>query len=291
MSDLLSIRAHLDAPPSRVYRALTDPAELTAWLAEHADVDIPAGRYAFWGRDVPQGEPGRQRLRDASPERRFAFAWTLDGVDTTVTVTLAPEDGTLLTLTQDRMPSLDELMAPTGRRDGRHSMHTYWALSLANLADHLDGRPQTPRADFGPDRSEVIRVEVDVDAAPEEVFASLTDSALVERWWGWPATVEPHLGGRVDLGLEGEVFEFEPGKALVYGDGEGTVVRWELDGSQGRTHLTFVQSGYGPDELDSAAQHEAGWLGGIAALRRMHALGDDWRPVTTELPEDSPSID
>jgi hypothetical protein len=63
-------------------------------------------------------------------------------------------------------------------------------------------------------------------------------------------------------------------------------VRWELADSGGRTYLTFVQSGYSDTELDSAAQHEAGWLGSLAELKRMHELGDAWAPLTTELPAD-----
>jgi uncharacterized protein YndB with AHSA1/START domain len=85
--------------------------------------------------------------------------------------------------------------------------------------------------------------------------------------------------------VDGEITKFEPGEVLVYGDSEGAVVRWELAATAGGTHLTFMQSGFGPDELDSAAQHEAGWLGGLADLRRMHELGAGWTPVSTDLPE------
>ncbi|MQA86904.1 MAG: hypothetical protein GEV03_20310 [Streptosporangiales bacterium] len=44
------------------------------------------------------------------------------------------------------------------------------------------------------------------------------------------------------------------------------------------------ESGFADDELDNAAQHEAGWLGGVAELKRMHELGPNWRPLTSELP-------
>jgi hypothetical protein len=54
---------------------------------------------------------------------------------------------------------------------------------------------------------------------------------------------------------------------------------------QGKTRLTFVHTGYTDDEPDSAAQHEAGWLGGIAEFKRMHELGDAWTPLTSTLPE------
>jgi uncharacterized protein YndB with AHSA1/START domain len=182
------------------------------------------------------------------------------------------------------MPNLEELMGPPGRRDGRHSMHTFWGLALVNLAEHLAGRIPALRADFGPGRAREIRAELDIAAPPDRVFASLVDPDAVARWFGWPPEIDPRVGGRISFGVDGEITEFEPGKVLVYGDAEGAVVRWELAGSAGGTHLTFVQSGFGPDELDSAAQHEAGWLAGLAELRRMHELGPDWAPVSTDLP-------
>ena len=50
----LRLRAVVPAPPKVVYEALTDPAALRVWLAEHADVDLP-GTYEFWGRFTPDG--------------------------------------------------------------------------------------------------------------------------------------------------------------------------------------------------------------------------------------------
>jgi uncharacterized protein YndB with AHSA1/START domain len=282
---VLGLQARLPVPPATAFHALTDPPSLRAWLADEADVDLDAGHFEFWGRRVPQGERGRHRLVTAEPDHLLAFTWTLDGIETEVRIELAPAgEYTELTLRQYRMPTLDELMAPQGRRDGRHSMHTFWGLALVELAEHLAGRAPTLRADFGPDRSREIRAELDIAAPPERVFASLVEPAQVERWFGWAPEIDPRLGGRISFGLDGEISEFEPGEVLVYADGAGAVVRWELAGSGGGTHLTFVQSGFGADELDSAAQHEAGWLAGIAELRRMHELGADWAPVSTDLP-------
>jgi len=204
-----------------------------------------------------------------------------------VDILLQPDDGaTLVALTQDNLPSLEELMAPRGRRDGRHSMHTFWGLALANLAAYVEGREWLPGADFSAARSSEIRIELVIDAPQEDVFAALIDPARIGRWFGWEAEVEPHVGGRMTLGVDGRIFEFEPPKRLGYADGQGAVVRWELADSGGRTHLTFVQSGYTDDELDNAAQHEAGWLGSLAELKRMSELGDAWTPLTTELPAD-----
>jgi hypothetical protein len=87
------------------------------------------------------------------------------------------------------------------------------------------------------------------------------------------------------FGVDGKIFELEPGRKLAYADDQGAIVRWELTADGGKTHLTFVQSGFREDELDNAAQHEAGWLGGLAELKRMHELGDAWNPLTEEIEE------
>ncbi|GAB3437182.1 SRPBCC family protein [Flindersiella endophytica] len=287
MSDY-TVRARIAAPPASVRSALTDPAALRTWLAEHAEVSLADGQFEFWGRYTPQGQPGRQRLRAVGADR-LCFAWTLDEVETRVELYWSADesDGTLLTLTQSGLPTLDELMAPPGRRNGLHTMHTFWSLALANLAAHLEGRDLMPLCDFSSDRAREIRFELRIDSSPEEVFAALADPDQIERWFGWRVELEPTVGGRTTFGIDGRIFEFEPGRRLAYGDEHGAVVRWELTGSDGSTHLSFVQSGFGADELDDAAQHEAGWLGGVAELKRMYELGAAYQPliVESELPQ------
>ncbi|RZQ65576.1 SRPBCC family protein [Amycolatopsis suaedae] len=275
MSEVLTIDARIAAPPERVYAALTDAGALRVWLAEHAEVSLPEGRYEFWGRYTPQGERGRQWLVEAEPGRALRFGWRLDDQETTASFTLAADgDGTKVKLEQTGVPTVEQMMAHTGRRDGLHSLHTFWSLAVGTLAEYAEGRELTPKADFSPDRPLEIRAEVTVDDAPEAVFRSLTDPETVRRWFGWPVEIEPRVGGKVTLGADGEITEFEPGRVFVYVDGE-MVTRWELEGSGGRTRLTFVQSGFTEAERDSAAQHEAGWLQGLAELKRLHATGGE----------------
>ncbi|WP_454295397.1 SRPBCC family protein [Salana multivorans] len=168
MGDVLRLPARLSAPPPVVYRALTDEAELRVWLAEHAEASPDERRFAFWGPSTPQGDNGRQRLLAAEADLRLSFTWTLDGVETRVDVEPEPDEdgGTVVHLQQDGMPTLEELIAPTGRRDGMHSMHTFWGLALANLAEHVEGRALTPRADFRPGRAPEIRVRIEIAASP-----------------------------------------------------------------------------------------------------------------------------
>lgn len=275
----MTIGIHVSATPAATYTALTDPAALTRWLAEHVDVSIEDGRFEFWGRYTPQGERGRQRLLAAERDRLLRIAWTLDGEETTTEVRLEPADGgTRLVLDQTGVPSMEELMAPTGPRDGLHTLHTFWGFSLANLAEYVEGRQSLPLCDFSEHRPNEIRIDLDLAASPERVFAALVEPKLILAWFGVEPDVEAWVGGRHTLGVDGRIVEFEPGRALVYVDDEGAVTRWELTGSPGRTHLTFVQSGFADDELDNAAQHEAGWLAGLIEMRRMLELGDAWLP-------------
>lgn len=186
MSDTLSLQARIAATPSKVFHALTDETAVTTWLAEHAAISLPEQHYGFWGDTTPQGDQTHQTLLSAEPDRLLRFSWTLDGTPTTVEIELQPDGSqTVLRLRQDGLPTLDELMAPTGRRDGLHSMHTFWGLALANLAEYTEGRPLTPKADFRPKRAPEIRVRMEIDATPHEVFESLIDPTQIARWFGW----------------------------------------------------------------------------------------------------------
>jgi uncharacterized protein YndB with AHSA1/START domain len=275
----MRLTATLPAPPAEVYTALTDPAELRVWFAEHVS------EQGFWGRWTPQGDQPRQELVAAEPGRLLRFRWPLDGEQTTVDLGLAASaGGTELTVTQSPLPTLAELLAPTGRRDGRHTMHTFWPLALGNLADHLAGRPGIGGVDFSTSRAAEIRVALPIAAPAHEVWRSLTEPARVERWWGYAPEIEPRLGGKVVFGGGGRISAWEPDRVFAYTE-EGMTTTWELAESDGATRLTFTQSGFGPDELDNAAQHDAGWRAGLLELRRMHELGEAWTPAVRELPD------
>src|SRR5688572_10224898 len=102
MTHTHTVKAQLGAPPTAVFRALTDPAQLTTWFAEHAEVSLADGRYEFWGRYTPDGKPGRQRLLAVDPDRLLAFAWQRGGEEHRVDITLAPhgDNGTELTVVE-----------------------------------------------------------------------------------------------------------------------------------------------------------------------------------------------
>ena len=272
----LRLRAVVPAPLKVVYEALTDPAALRVWLAEHAEVDLP-GRYEFWGRFTPDGAEPHQRVLHVD-ERTIRFAWTLDGVQTTTQIEVAEdEDGTRVTLSQSDLPSFAEVLAD--KAGARGTLQTFWSLAIANLADYLAGRELTPKCDF---TSSELHASVVIDAAPEQVFDSMIQPEVFRKWSGANVDIEPCVGGRFAMGgfeLDpggAKFVEFEPGRkaSLRFADGETT--SWELEGSDGKTRLTVVHSGFDP--ANPPYPGWTGWLGGIAGLRRYHEL-PRWRSI------------
>jgi len=276
----LRLRAVVPAPLKVTYEALTDPAALRVWLAEHADVDLP-GKYEFWGRYTPDGAQPHQRVLHVD-ERIIRFAWTLDGVETTTHIEVAEdEDGTLVTLSQSDLPSFTDVLAD--KAGARGALPTFWSLAIANLADYLAGRELTPKCDF---TSSELHASVVIDAAPDKVFDSMIEPEVFRKWFGANVDIEPYVGGRFAMGgfeLDpggAKFVEFEPGRkaALRFADGETT--SWELEGSDGKTRLTMVHSGFDP--ANPPYPGWAGWLGGIAGLRHYHELArrrSIWRQV------------
>jgi uncharacterized protein YndB with AHSA1/START domain len=289
----LRLRAVVPAPPTVVYEALTDPAALRVWLAEHAEVDLP-GTYEFWGRFTPDGAEPHQRVLHVD-ERTIRFAWTVDGVESTVQFELAEDEGgTLVTLSQSDLPSFAEVLADTA--GARGALQTFWSLAIANLADYLAGRELTPKCDF---TSAELRASVVIDAAPDTVFDSMTQSEQFYQWSGANVDIEPYVGGRFamggfDLDPGGARFvEFEPGRKATLRFADGMTDSWELEGSDGKTRLTVVHSGFDP--ANPPYPGWAGMLSGLAALRRYHELPrwrSIWRQIeVTGVPADMMAID
>jgi uncharacterized protein YndB with AHSA1/START domain len=294
MTETYTLQVAIGAPPETVYAAFTSAAALQRWLAEHAEVALDDGVFEFWGRFTLDGERGRQRLTSFEPGRGLSFSWSLGGATTEVAIAVEPIEtvetvetvaggagGSVLTLTHSGVPP-------------RSAGEAYWVrdllmLSLANLASYCEGREVAPMCDVSASRDGQARAAVQIDAPPGQVFASLIEPAQLDRWIATGAEVEPHVGGRYSFGWNHgpvKILELEQDRALAYSwrhswdDGDGpdsTVVRWELEGSQGRTYLTIVHSGFGADRRPDG--YQLGWQEFLVSLKRMHEVGPSWQPV------------
>lgn len=273
MSEPMTVRARVQAPVKEVHHALTDAATMRLWLAEHAEVELP-DRYEFWGRHTPEGDAPHQRLLHVD-DHTVRFSWLLDGVDTTVEFGLEEEspETTIVSVSQTHFDFQEALSGTTIRG----VIQTYWCLMLANLAEHLEGRPLTPKADF---TSSDLRAEVLIAASAEKVFDSLIDSESVTRWFGFPIEIEPYVGGRFAMGglanndQPAKIVELEPGRRLSVDWGGVGIGTWELAESGGKTRLTIVHSGFDRPPYASWS----GILSGLSELRRFHEVAD-WSPI------------
>ena len=101
----IRIVTHIDAPPGRVFRALTEPAALNQWMAKDATVELREGGVWDLGWPAPEGYTGpNMRILELIPDRKLTVLWPDWRGDNsvphqTVTWELEPtEDGTRVTL-------------------------------------------------------------------------------------------------------------------------------------------------------------------------------------------------
>lgn len=274
MTEPMIMKARTSAPVKEVRHALTDPAALRQWLADEVDVDLPR-TFAFWGRHVPEGDAPHQRLLHADDDT-IRFAWTLDGVETTSEISLAEDgDGTLITVTQTGV----DVQAAMTESSIRGVLYTYWYMIISGLVDLVEGRGVGPRADF---TSGVLEAEIVIAAPQERVYAALTESDQAAAWFGYPIGIEPHEGGRFAMGgfdaggPAARIFDVTEGRGMSIDFGT-SITTWELEGTGGKTRLTFSSSGFDTPPYSGWV----GWLSGLAELRRYLEI-PDWTPVWTQ---------
>lgn len=84
---------------------------------------------------------------------------------------------------------------------------------------------------------------------PARLWAAITDSEQVSKWWRSPARVDLRIGGeyRVDFregggGLEGVIVRLEPLRRLAYVWGV-SVIEWSIEPSGDGSRYTFMDHG------------------------------------------------
>ncbi len=139
---------HLEAPPARVWRAITDADEFGAWFRVKLETPFVVGQASSGHITYPGWEHLRFTLvtEAIEPPTRFAYRWHPYAVDTArdysaepmtlVEFLLEPRDGgTLVTVVEsgfDRLPPerIDEAFRMNERG---------WAEQLANIRSHVGG--------------------------------------------------------------------------------------------------------------------------------------------------------
>lgn len=249
----MEIRAErtMAAVPDRVMRALTDPAELTRWGCERAEVD--GATFRLTGATLPTGALGGRLLERAKD--RLRFEWVLSGAISTVDLVLEavpqkgnpPADFTRVRINHQEVPG-DALPA----RWPKESWECAWVLWLRHLTGWVE-RAEAP----GPFRYD--------STFGQTLERSLVMEAPAPRIWR--ALVEPELRQRwltVPLGKE---LRREEGRMLVcefgLGDEPVTTVTWLLEPVEGgRTRVTVREEGITWQGIDN----HLGWHDFLVAL-------------------------
>lgn len=126
MTDRIERELELTAPVTTVWRALTDPAWLSQWLADEVELELTPGGEA---RFLVDGERRSGWVEEVSPPRegaagRLAFWWQGDDEEpaSRVTLELAPTPGgARVRVTESRpLEILDLVGIPLGGTHGAH---------------------------------------------------------------------------------------------------------------------------------------------------------------------------
>ena len=150
MSNVIEKQIELNAPVSRVWRALTDYREFGEWFRVKMDGpfmpgEVSTGHITYPGYEHLKWEAAVQKME---PERLFSFTWHPYAVDPKVDYSNEPatlvefrleqkDKGTILYLTESGFDTL-----PKDRRFEAFRMNEDgWTEQMTNIENHLKQRP------------------------------------------------------------------------------------------------------------------------------------------------------
>jgi uncharacterized protein YndB with AHSA1/START domain len=164
-------QAEFAAEPDRVWRALTDPAELATWWCDGASFELRPGAIGW----LEWTEHGRFaiRIESVDPGRRLTWSGARDpdtsldaGPTTTVEFTIEPRagGGTRLTIRE----------AGLVRDEDRRDNVLGWLGTVSGLSEHLATEPW----------QRGIRRTWSFRSSPDRVWRAFADPVEFEAWWG-----------------------------------------------------------------------------------------------------------
>jgi uncharacterized protein YndB with AHSA1/START domain len=129
----------LRQPPERVWRAITDPEELSAWFSNATTLDLRAGGDAkfTWTGGHPDAGQYYARIEKVEPTTSFAWRWA-QNADTPV------DEGPSTLVEWDLRPTADGgtnlRLRESGfqREEDRAGNDEGWTEELAELKQHLE---------------------------------------------------------------------------------------------------------------------------------------------------------
>jgi uncharacterized protein YndB with AHSA1/START domain len=235
---VLRFARRLAHPPEKVWRAITDPAELANWFPATVDIEPRVGgtmRFTFEGEE----QPATGEILEIDPPKVLAYSWS----DDVLRFELVPDGSGC------RLLFSHTISETTGGRFAAGRNAAGWDACLAALEARLAGSDfQPPRDMFGPiadyterfglaagevreDREDgggqLVRFEWDLVWIPaKDVWAVLTgaDEPAAGATPPPPATTERVPAGPVTLAEPPNVLEYQ----WMHDGSPAGRVRWEM---------------------------------------------------------------
>lgn len=220
---VLRLERRLAHPPAKVWRAITDPAELKHWFPAEVAFDGADMRFTFPGDAPVEAVSTGEVLVEDEPEV-FAFRWNTD----VLRFEIVPDgDGCLLVMTQ----VLGEGLPSAGRNA------VGWEVCLDAMAARLDGTEfEEPTEHLAPTEAYVEKFGLGEGSVTGEGIRFERDLAwkpVADMWKLLVEDSEPKVGGAPPVRATNGYMEFgavtavEAPHVLEYETSLGPV-RWEF---------------------------------------------------------------
>lgn len=275
-------RELIAASPDRVWKALTEPAELNRWWCDDARIElVPGGTYTFVGPHVYGGSslpqdgvtPTRCEVLALEHETSLKLRWPLGGVDTCVHWELENHlESTRLTVTQTApgAPGWDPGSGPN-----------WWWVALPNLRSHIEKGQADLRLNFAElRRATEIAFTAYFTTFPWIIWSKLTRPTEIRKWWSPCSTCEPRADGQFHLepGQRGptKILDAVEGERLTHdwqwGEGVASRITWLIEETTDDVVVRVQDHGPWPARL---RREESGlyWAATLLALKQMSERG------------------
>jgi len=128
----------INAPVSKVWKALTEKEQIAKWLMPSPDFELKAGvTFHMTGRSKDVEYPHTCTITEITPEKRFAYTWAVDGKleGTLVTYELEDDNGsTKLTMTHSGWENATIITEGTYRNDYNNG----WESVIPGLKKYVE---------------------------------------------------------------------------------------------------------------------------------------------------------
>ena len=295
----LNAKILIQAPPRRIWNALTKPAILSCWLAESDDINLRkkgyikfGGRYSF---AFQPGDPVRRPIRELERDESIAFDWHLRDetgnlLPTRVTWRVgASGGGSLFELNHD---------VKDYESGAAWNLADAWSVYLNGLSDLMEGRESFLRFDYSARNKKEIFHSVFIRGSAEEIFSALHNTEQIKHYFTRTAKLFEHAeGGAIDLGWNdagpSKVITFDPPRLLSYDwknihSGKITEtlkIEWRIAPEGPFSRVSVAVSGFPGGRAIEGSGDDLEWASVLCELKRFVETGR--RAVLQEIMDQS----